>query len=84
MPCKHGKTHSCLVAQLASGEWLHCVLARFVGWSGGRKRVRQNSVSKQQPGGFECAVNVAGKLVVAVVAAAHGFSVLLLGTRGPF
>lgn len=49
-------------------------LAQFVGWSGGRKRVRQNSVSKQQPGGFECAVNVAGKLVVAVVSAAHGFS----------
>lgn len=39
------------------------------------------------PGGFLWAVKVAGKAVVAVVAAAaaaYGFSVLPLGTRGPF
>lgn len=40
---------------------------------------------KNRPGGFLWAVKVAGKSVVAVVAAAaYGFSVLPLGTRGPF
>lgn len=38
-----------------------------------------------RPGGFVQAVKVAGNSVVAAVAGeAHGFSVLPLGTRGPF
>ena len=58
-------------------------LARSAGCSGGRKRVRRNSLPKQRAWGLGESVEVAEESVAAVVAALAA-AVASLGTRGPF
>ena len=57
------------------GEWIMALLclAQFVGWSGGRKRVGQNSVTEQWAWRL-CMGCEGGKSVIVVVAEAHDLS----------
>lgn len=68
-----------------TGKWIMAslCLAWSAGCSGGRKRVRRNSLPKQQAWRLSESVEVAEKAVVAVVAALAA-AVDSLGTRGPF